>query len=157
MSARAVGLVAGDYKFQITYSTKALSKKNVMKVTVVPEKPAGTVVILDNMSWSVSPPGDFGDINATASRQSAPDLFYFRGRRKEPTVEYMDPKTNGWVKSMESRDVQQDISQGLLRFNEKDYAFFDYTKGSLLIRLEKNITEDWLSGAVNNPPVRLTY
>jgi hypothetical protein len=158
MSARAVGLVAGDYKFQITYSTKTLSKKNVMEVTVVPEKPAGTVVILDNLTWSVSPPGDFAPISiATASRQYAPDLFYFRGRRMEPIVEYLDPKTNVWVKTMDNRDLQLDISQGLLRFNDRDYVFFDYTKGSMLIWLERNIPEDWLSGAVNNPPVRLTY
>jgi hypothetical protein len=75
----------------------------------------------------------------------------------EPIVEYLDPKTNVWVKTMDNRDLQLDISQGLLRFNDRDYVFFDYTKGSMLIWLERNIPEDWLSGAVNNPPVRLTY
>lgn len=147
-SARAVGLRAGSYRFDITYATAAGSKKSTMEVTVVPDKPAGTVVTLNNLPWYFSPEGGIGgEIPPYAtSRFISPDLFYFRGKGKEPAVEYLDPVSNQWIKASIFRDYPA-LHTAMVEFNEWNNVLFDYTEGSMQIRLIGDF----------GPIVRLTY
>jgi hypothetical protein len=131
-----------------------------MKVTVVPDKPAGTVVLLDDLTWTVSTSGPLGETvppYAMTRLNDSPDLFFYRGFRKEPTVEYLDPKSNQWTSATIHPDRIDDISFGLLNFNESDQVYFNYTRGTMEIRLGKYITTDWLPAAVKHPSVRLIY
>jgi len=147
-NAQAMGLVEGDYVFEVTYSTIAGSKKATLPITVIPDLPPGTVVLRDDLNW------DFDDLALFPGQESAwttwdkdPTHIFFRGQSRMPKVEYLNPLTKEWIA----------LSTGLVNYSFSQpvgTARFDYSNNTIYLKVRDGVTWDW---QYQNHPVRLTY
>jgi hypothetical protein len=151
LSARATGLALGRYTFEVRFSTKYGTRKNTMSVEVVPDKPAGSQVVINNLEWSLAGNGEYVAFTGLYNRS---DLLFFRGNNRFPKVEYQDPRTGQWILSARTNSSPWDAWD--LGFYEEG-AYFNIVDHNLEITVIAGVTADWLTSRNPKPAVRLTY
>jgi hypothetical protein len=146
--AQAMGLVEGEYVFEVTYSTIAGSKKASLPITVIPDIPSGKVVLRNDLTWDVDETALFpGQESAWATWDNDPVHIFFRGMSRLPKVEYLNPLTKEWV-VLSTSLVNYEFNQ------PAGTAQFDYPNNTIYLKVRDGVTWDWQN---QNHSVRLTF